>query len=312
METPKRSGQILVVDDDATMRGLIENLLAEQGFGVTTAISGEEAIRSFENRDFDCVILDYNLSGWLNGCDLYKELTAVIPGVPVIMLTSHNSEELRREVLAAGVFAFWTKPIESLDGFLEDVIRASLSGSQRAKVSERENLRLQFRADRLREGRIARSQAKTLKHAFHSLPNEQAIYELLLDEAVRACDAERAIAGRWNSESGRLEIVSSRGLPADSPLEIPIQAGAGPLGWVLSHRVPLMEDDLTAERLKDHQAWLNPRLVIALPIVSDSAILGILIINNTEQGLPPVRDTFELLCDLATWASGGLLSGRLL
>ena len=106
--TPPR---ILIVDDDADLRGLVAKLLESNGYKVAEARDGKrfwEALGS----DTDLVILDIMLPGGQSGLDLCRELRKT-SAVPVIMLTAKGEEADRVVGLELGADDYLTKPFGS-------------------------------------------------------------------------------------------------------------------------------------------------------------------------------------------------------
>jgi two-component system alkaline phosphatase synthesis response regulator PhoP len=106
--------KILYADDDVEIQGLIKDILSKEGFGITIAKDGQEALRLAKTEKFDLIILDYLMPG-LNGdrvCESLKD-NAETAGIPVIMVTAYPNE--KENALAVGAVDFIEKPIEKLD-----------------------------------------------------------------------------------------------------------------------------------------------------------------------------------------------------
>ena len=122
----ERSRVVCVVDDDASLRRSLRNLLMSVGFRVETFQSAEAFLESVhrQNTGCGCVVLDLRLTG-MSGLDALKYLTASGSSIPVIILTAHGDEETRRQSLLAGAVAFLKKPFQS--AVLVDAVRTALS-----------------------------------------------------------------------------------------------------------------------------------------------------------------------------------------
>src|SRR5947199_9147274 len=81
---------ILVVDDEKNQREILETILSGEGYDVTTASSGEAAMKFVAERHFDLVLSDLKMTGmsWL---DLLKLLTDFDRSIVVILLTAHGA-----------------------------------------------------------------------------------------------------------------------------------------------------------------------------------------------------------------------------
>ena len=87
---PTGSARILLVDDEQSIQTLLSYPLRKDGYHVTSALDGNEALRRFEEGRFDLVILDLMLPQ-LNGVEVCRALRSRSQ-VPIIMLTAKGSE----------------------------------------------------------------------------------------------------------------------------------------------------------------------------------------------------------------------------
>jgi DNA-binding NtrC family response regulator len=113
---------ILVVDDEKSQREILEMILSGEGYDVTTASSGEAAMKFVESRRFDLVLTDLKMTG-MSGLDLLKELTNFDKSIIVILLTAHGSVDSAVDALRLGAFDYLQKPYDS-EKLLETVSRA--------------------------------------------------------------------------------------------------------------------------------------------------------------------------------------------
>ncbi len=109
----KDRGRILiaVVDDEPSVRSSLARLLRSAEYEAATYPSGEEFLDSLKTGFPDCLILDLRMPG-LDGFDVLARLARVGRRVPVIVLTSFPSPEVRRRALREGVAAFLEKPVD--------------------------------------------------------------------------------------------------------------------------------------------------------------------------------------------------------
>ena len=102
--------KILVVDDDAAIRGMVAIILETSGFEVVFCEDGSSALQVFTNEKPDMVLLDWMLPG-KDGVEVCKEIRAVA-GTPVLMLTAKSETEDMQKGLEAGADDFLTKPLD--------------------------------------------------------------------------------------------------------------------------------------------------------------------------------------------------------
>ena len=113
---------ILVVDDEKNQREILETILSSEGYDVTTASSGEAAMKFVQSRRFDLVLTDLKMTG-MSGLDLLKELTNFDKSIIVILLTAHGSVDSAVDALRLGAFDYLQKPYDQAK-LLETVSRA--------------------------------------------------------------------------------------------------------------------------------------------------------------------------------------------
>ncbi|WP_075181517.1 two-component system response regulator GlrR [Pantoea sp. 1.19] len=103
--------RLLLVDDDPSLLKLLGMRLTSEGFHVTTAASGQEALRLLAKHAVDVVISDLRMDE-MDGMALFSEIQKQQPGLPVIMLTAHGSIPDAVAATQQGVFSFLTKPVD--------------------------------------------------------------------------------------------------------------------------------------------------------------------------------------------------------
>ncbi|CAK8740619.1 Anaerobic nitric oxide reductase transcription regulator NorR [Sodalis praecaptivus] len=112
--TPMRTrkhANLLLVDDDTSLLKLLGMRLTSEGFTVTTAENGPEALRQLLRNKIDLVISDLRMDE-MDGIALFKAIQQQQPGLPVIILTAHGSIPEAVSATQEGVFSFLTKPVD--------------------------------------------------------------------------------------------------------------------------------------------------------------------------------------------------------
>jgi two-component system phosphate regulon response regulator OmpR len=110
-ESHAEAPHLLVVDDDARLRALLQRFLAEQGFRVTGAGDAAAARHALANMFFDLVVLDVMMPGE-TGVELVESLRREGQDVPILMLTARGSPDDRIAGLEAGVDDYLAKPFD--------------------------------------------------------------------------------------------------------------------------------------------------------------------------------------------------------
>ena len=113
------AGKILVVDDDADMRGLLSDVLESDGYRVGTAESGEKALQALAEEQYDLVLTDLRMKGML-GTALLSEIKHRYPDTGVILMTAFGTVETAIEAMKGGAMDYLIKPVKT-----EDVLRTA-------------------------------------------------------------------------------------------------------------------------------------------------------------------------------------------
>ncbi len=102
---------VLVVDDDPTVRTLFAELLADLGHRVSTAADGAEAVRLAGQARFALVLMDCEMPA-LDGIAAARAIRA-LPGEPppIVMISSRDDAATRADAAAAGIERYLTKPV---------------------------------------------------------------------------------------------------------------------------------------------------------------------------------------------------------
>jgi two-component system nitrogen regulation response regulator NtrX len=121
---------ILVVDDEADIRGLLKEILSEEGYEVDVAANAVQARASRARQSPDLVLLDIWMPD-VDGISLLREWSAsTADGCPVVMMSGHGTVETAVEATRLGAFDFVEKPL-SLAKLLRTVERALDAGKRR-------------------------------------------------------------------------------------------------------------------------------------------------------------------------------------
>lgn len=134
--------KILVVEDNATMREGITEVLQTQRYQVVTASNGRDALSLFKKHRADLVITDYKMSP-VDGLTVLKEIKSVAPDTEVILITAFGTVDVAVEAMKLGAADFITKPFspDELSVKIEKITRIFLERRQFIKTNE-ENLYL--------------------------------------------------------------------------------------------------------------------------------------------------------------------------
>ncbi|MEW7848293.1 sigma-54 dependent transcriptional regulator [Massilia aurea] len=125
--------RVLVLDDEADLRELLEITLLKMGLDVDSAATLRQARALFDERDYALVLTDMRLPDGL-GLELVREIGASGKGTPVAVITAYGSAENAVVALKAGAFDYIAKPV-ALDA-LRVMVRAALKQSESAAADD--------------------------------------------------------------------------------------------------------------------------------------------------------------------------------
>src|SRR5207245_4250888 len=101
--------RILVVDDEAQLRGLFERILRNEGYEVRCASSGDEALKLLETEWFDLVVTDLKMPG-MDGMELLAKGKLASPTLPFIVLTAFGKGRSAVAAVRGGAYDYLVKP----------------------------------------------------------------------------------------------------------------------------------------------------------------------------------------------------------
>lgn len=110
---------ILVVDDDESIRNVFRRALLHKGWNVETAKNGEESLTYLERQKYQIVLLDVKMPK-LNGLEVLKIIKRNYSETEVIMVTGHGSARMVQESLQLGAYDYLSKPVNIND--LQDLV----------------------------------------------------------------------------------------------------------------------------------------------------------------------------------------------
>jgi FixJ family two-component response regulator len=105
---------VAVVDDDESVRESLPDLLREFGFATHSFSSAEEFLTSRSLVQTECLILDVAMPG-MTGFDLQRELKLRGRSIPIIFISAHKDEVVRRRAFQQGAVEFLFKPFSDTD-----------------------------------------------------------------------------------------------------------------------------------------------------------------------------------------------------
>jgi two-component system, OmpR family, KDP operon response regulator KdpE len=192
VELGRPAARILIVDDDYSIRRALHMTLYDQGFDITEASSGEDALALARAVRYDAVLLDINLPG-KSGVDICRELRRLFPRVAILMLTVRNGQDDRVEALDAGADDYIVKPFQ-----MRELIARIRAAVRRVQTPRDEN------EDCIRIGQItldtARRSVEKSGAPIHLTPKEFDLLQYLMTHSGLPVNHSRLLASVWGPE----------------------------------------------------------------------------------------------------------------
>ncbi|MBW2072199.1 MAG: sigma-54-dependent Fis family transcriptional regulator [Deltaproteobacteria bacterium] len=132
--------RILVVDDEAAHRHMLETVLSVEGYEVEQADDGQTAIGAVEQRFYDLILLDIRMSK-VDGIEALRKIKELSPGIPIIIMTAYASVNTAIDALKSGAYDYLTKPLDI------DELKILVGKALRHRQLEQENIFLKERLD---------------------------------------------------------------------------------------------------------------------------------------------------------------------
>jgi len=123
--------RVLIVDNEAILRTLLERILKKEGYEVFSVDSVQAALDRLENTQIEIVISDINMPG-TDGLELLRRIKKDYPDICVVMMTGYSDAFSVKDVLMLGADDYITKPFKSLEisMIIERAYWRSLSGKE--------------------------------------------------------------------------------------------------------------------------------------------------------------------------------------
>jgi DNA-binding NtrC family response regulator len=203
-------GAILVVDDEAEIREGLELLLTSEGYGVSSAETGESGLTKLEEQPYDLLLLDVSLPD-RNGLELLREIRRRDPYLSIVLITAYGSVDMARAAFKSGAQDYITKPWSN-DELLAQVAQA-------------------VEGRRLREENLQLKRALKQRYNFPNIVGKSEKMLALLDLVTQVAPSRSTVLIAGESGTGKeliAKAIHSASTRADKPF-VPINTGSIPV-----------------------------------------------------------------------------------
>ena len=329
-----KTAHLLVVDDEAEIRDLLEETFLDEGFRVATARDVSDALEKLRETDFDLLITDVLMPGG-SGLDMLREVKRIRPHIATIVMTGHADTDKAVQALREKVDDFVQKPF-TLEELLHSVrVGLAAKGASRVQLQtiqalrrrstelarERTSLSTQISEATEQVGQFKQKLTRNSECLGTVSDLSKVITSVLdLDKALNLCLAllnqrlqvNRSSIMLYDHLSDSLEVVAARG--ADGELVGERQAiGEGVSGFVAKTRQPILIEDIREDGRFDTSradAYETGSFMCA-PLVFQDELLGVINTNDRTSGEPFDEGDLDMLHTIARQLATAIANARL-
>ncbi|HAJ38162.1 MAG TPA: hypothetical protein DCL15_21020 [Chloroflexi bacterium] len=272
---------VLYVEDDPIAARLFKQRMEQTGFVVELAHTGLEGLERLQHRQYDLIVLDYQLPE-LNGLEILYKLLENENRPPAIMVTAEDDVAIVVEALRLGISDYVIKRAEpnylsQLPGVAERVIQ------EHRKRQEREAI-----VRHLHEQNQKLALLNRATQIFTSTLDEEQITSQLVSSICEFTDTEGSSV--WLlSPTQMLDCVAiyANGEYVE-PHHVPLAPGQGIAGWSFANRETVVVNDVTGDprfsTSSDEKLKFRTRTLLAVPLRAPDRVLGVLELVNKRTG----------------------------
>lgn len=289
-DTDRSNSRILVVDDELVVVSLVKEALEEDGYNLSMATNGKEALAAMEQQEFDLIISDIRMPK-MDGIELVSKARQIQPGISVIFMTAFANLDSAKDAIKQGAVDYIMKPFE-LHEMRQAVGQAFALREQAAKSDSDSHL----------------EHLSDLNQVLYEVGDKRSLLIESLRFALVHSDADRGVVLNWSKDYTNFqalsivdESVADRQVPDEEISEAlarldpeqfnePLLTASfqeHPL-WAMSHSCPAAGDVI-----KD---WFASTAQTAtVPIKRADRLYGLLIIQLGDSSSASVKASLKLL-----------------
>lgn len=300
-----RREKILIVDDSASVRGFLEDLLKEEGYRATSVPNAGSALDFLRSNVAELMLSDIKMPG-LSGIELLKQVKALYPDLLVIMMTGYASLDSAREAILAGAADYVFKP------FRDKEILLSIEGALEKLRIKRENVRLRETVFLF-----------NVSEAIASAVNSESLYNVILMSTLSQTRSTRAALCVFDESRRVLSVRALLGGELARPLR-PNYAGYPAVDFIMQNRKPLLlykgkDHSLAGEvDVLEYKPSMFPEIfpfekeMVLFPLKIQGTPLGLILISKRQAEEGFSRSDIQVMSIIANQASVALHNSRLM
>jgi len=272
--------KVLVVDDEREILELCKRILSTQGYTVTIANNGIEALKAAQEEAFDLLLSDIKMPG-MTGLDIAQTLKEADPNITCVIMTGFATLDSAIKALSLGIDEFILKPFTP-----KDLMKGIDKALERVHL-RKENIRLSsliplFELNKTLMGTV----------------EVESVLNRLIEIAQNVTRAN--FAGLYILKDGKLRPHTQNG---ETSSNTPAQQSSNNLAEFVvqqGHQIILRNPDNTSTNRQEVLDQLQATSVVATPLKSQQSTLGVLILAHSDRTFAPSDNEFlSVLCGQA-------------
>lgn len=287
------SAKILVIDDEQNVLESSVKLLRKKSYDARGAGSGEEALGMIQQESFDLLLLDIRMPG-MDGIEVLRRATALIPDIQVLMLTGHGTIDTAIEAMEYGAIGFLRKPI-SIDNLQKSIEDALARANTR-----KENARLR-----------ALMPLFELNKQLLSELDEGKLIDIILKTVNSQISADNTEITLWDEDGNHIIKFANNNSTAN--LSSSTIANEDMIRRVSATMKPLVFSRVDE---KIFETWDDIHLInsgydVYIPLITRNKTVGVLKVTKLTPHKPLQSSDLEFLFTLCSQSSIGISNARL-
>jgi len=302
MTSPSKE-QVLVVISDFQIKFLLERVLLSSGYQVTACQDRVSAQKILRTTVPALIIMSEKLDD-SNGLEFANELSKRLPGVPIVLFVEHDSPDLLKKALRAGINEYLCLPLRS-----EDILKATQNTLERAE-QRREWVLLEARRATANLQRQV-TELETLARLGQSITASldlDSVLSAIVDAAVELTGADEGSLLLLDETTGELYMRAGRNFQEEFVRTFRLPITDTLAGSVLRSGQPVLLDEKTPQKIKT--AYLV-RSLVYVPIQIHGHVFGVLGVDNRTERAPFKDRDVKLLSTIAEFAVIAIENARL-
>lgn len=281
--TENKPLKILCMEDDTDTAKLLRKRLEQAGFAVDFAPDGKRGLEMYQSGEYDVLAVDQSMPEF-DGLTVLKQLAALGPLPPTVMVTGSGNERVAVEALKLGASDYLVKDVDG--GFLHLLPTVIEQAMLKQRILSEKQQALNALEQRNQDLELLNEAGQT----FTATLDLKELAQALLQMATRLVGARGSSIWLWDdAQPGWLvcQVVYNEG-EHYSPLNLRLRPGEGVAGWVAQFErstiVADVDSDPRFSEQIDVQTGFRTTSLIAVPLHGREGLLGVLEIVNKIQG----------------------------